>query len=60
MGYRPIESYGVIGDLHTVALVAADGTTGVWETQAVQMSVVSFTTTVVTELTCIVTSILSV
>ena len=25
MGYQPIENYGVIGDLHTVALVAVDG-----------------------------------
>jgi GH15 family glucan-1,4-alpha-glucosidase len=25
MGYKPIESYGVIGDLHSVALVATDG-----------------------------------
>src|SRR6201997_3991625 len=25
MGYKPIESYGVIGDLHTVALVGVDG-----------------------------------
>src|SRR5690348_15619632 len=25
MAYRPIESYGVIGDLHTVALVGMDG-----------------------------------
>src|SRR5262245_4562675 len=25
MGYKPIESYGVIGDLHTVALVGIDG-----------------------------------
>lgn len=24
-GYKPIESYGVIGDLHTVALVGSDG-----------------------------------
>lgn len=23
--YRPIEDYGVIGDLHTVALVSIDG-----------------------------------
>jgi len=26
MSYQPIESHGVIGDMHTVALVAADGT----------------------------------
>ena len=25
MGYKPIESYGVIGDVHTVALVGIDG-----------------------------------
>jgi GH15 family glucan-1,4-alpha-glucosidase len=25
MTYKPIESYGVIGDLHTVALVSMDG-----------------------------------
>src|SRR5947207_7267857 len=25
MSYKPIESYGVIGDLHTVALVGIDG-----------------------------------
>ena len=25
MTYKPIESYGVIGDLHTVALVGMDG-----------------------------------
>jgi GH15 family glucan-1,4-alpha-glucosidase len=25
MVYKPIESYGVIGDLHTVALVGMDG-----------------------------------
>jgi GH15 family glucan-1,4-alpha-glucosidase len=25
MGYQPIESYGVIGDMHTVALVGMDG-----------------------------------
>ncbi|HXI01664.1 MAG TPA: glycoside hydrolase family 15 protein [Candidatus Saccharimonadales bacterium] len=25
MAYQPIESYGIIGDLHTVALVGADG-----------------------------------
>ncbi|MBW3597255.1 MAG: glycoside hydrolase family 15 protein [Planctomycetes bacterium] len=25
MGYKPIESYGVIGDMHTVALVGMDG-----------------------------------
>jgi GH15 family glucan-1,4-alpha-glucosidase len=25
MGYRPIESYGLIGDMHTAALVGADG-----------------------------------
>jgi hypothetical protein len=25
MAYKPIESYGVIGDLHTVALVNMDG-----------------------------------
>src|SRR5262252_6171016 len=25
MGYKPIESYGVIGDLHTIALVGMDG-----------------------------------
>src|SRR5678815_104963 len=25
MGYQPIENYGVIGDLHTVALVGMDG-----------------------------------
>ena len=25
MGYKPIESYAVIGDLHTVALVGIDG-----------------------------------
>src|SRR6266480_3259784 len=25
MGYKPIEDYGVIGDLHTVALVGIDG-----------------------------------
>ncbi|GGL08052.1 glycoside hydrolase family 15 protein [Streptomyces flaveus] len=25
MGYRPIEDYGVIGDMHTVAMVATDG-----------------------------------
>ena len=25
MGYRPIEDYGVIGDLHTAALVSVDG-----------------------------------
>ena len=25
MSYKPIESYGVIGDLHTVALVGVDG-----------------------------------
>jgi GH15 family glucan-1,4-alpha-glucosidase len=25
MGYQPLESYGVIGDLHTVALVGIDG-----------------------------------
>ncbi len=25
MSYQPIESYGVIGDLHTVALVGMDG-----------------------------------
>ena len=25
MGYKPIESYGVIGDLHSVALVGMDG-----------------------------------
>jgi hypothetical protein len=24
VGYKPIESYGVIGDLHTVALVGID------------------------------------
>jgi hypothetical protein len=27
MVYKPIESYGVIGDLHTVALVGMDGST---------------------------------
>ena len=26
MSYQPIENYGVIGDLHTVALVGMDGT----------------------------------
>jgi len=26
MGYQPIENYGIIGDLHTVALVGMDGT----------------------------------
>jgi hypothetical protein len=25
MAYKPIESYGVIGDLHTAALVSMDG-----------------------------------
>lgn len=25
MSYKPIASYGVIGDLHTVALVGSDG-----------------------------------
>jgi GH15 family glucan-1,4-alpha-glucosidase len=25
MSYQPIENYGVIGDLHTVALVGIDG-----------------------------------
>ena len=25
MTYQPIENYGMIGDLHTVALVATDG-----------------------------------
>ena len=25
MGYRPIENYGIIGDLYTVALVGLDG-----------------------------------
>jgi GH15 family glucan-1,4-alpha-glucosidase len=25
MAYKPIESYGVIGDMHTVALVGMDG-----------------------------------
>ena len=25
MSYQPIENYGVIGDLHTVALVGMDG-----------------------------------
>ena len=25
MAYKPIESYGIIGDLHTVALVGMDG-----------------------------------
>jgi len=25
MGYQPIGNYGVIGDLHTVALVGMDG-----------------------------------
>ena len=25
MAYKPIESYGVIGDMHTVALVGTDG-----------------------------------
>ena len=25
MAYKPIENYGVIGDLHTVALVGVDG-----------------------------------
>jgi hypothetical protein len=25
MGYQPIENYGVIGDLHTVALVGMNG-----------------------------------
>jgi GH15 family glucan-1,4-alpha-glucosidase len=25
MAYKPIKSYGVIGDLHTVALVSIDG-----------------------------------
>lgn len=25
MSYQPIENYGVIGDLHTVALVGVDG-----------------------------------
>ncbi len=25
MSYRPIESYGIVGDLHTVALVGSDG-----------------------------------
>jgi hypothetical protein len=25
MIYKPIESYGVVGDLHTVALVGMDG-----------------------------------
>ena len=25
MVYKPIESYGVVGDLHTVALVGMDG-----------------------------------
>ncbi len=25
VGYKPIEDYGVIGDLHTVALVGKDG-----------------------------------
>ncbi len=24
-GYRPIEEYGLIGDMHTVALVSVDG-----------------------------------
>ena len=28
MAYKPIESYGVIGDLHTVALVGMGGSTG--------------------------------
>ena len=26
MAYKPIESYGIIGDLHTVALVGTNGT----------------------------------
>ncbi|HWD98803.1 MAG TPA: trehalase-like domain-containing protein, partial [Bryobacteraceae bacterium] len=26
MSYQPIECHGVIGDMHTVALVASDGT----------------------------------
>ena len=25
MSYKPIENYGIIGDLHTVALVGMDG-----------------------------------
>lgn len=25
MGYQPIENYGIIGNLHTVALVASNG-----------------------------------
>lgn len=30
MAYLPIEAHGVIGDLHTVALVADDGTIDWW------------------------------
>ena len=25
MGYRPIEDYGIIGDMHSLALVGTDG-----------------------------------
>jgi hypothetical protein len=27
MGYRSIENYGIIGDMHSVALVEMDGST---------------------------------
>ena len=27
-GYQPIENYGIIGDLHTTALVGMDGSMG--------------------------------
>ena len=30
MGYLPIEEHGIIGDMHTVALVGADGTIDWW------------------------------
>jgi len=35
MSYQPIENYGVIGDLHTVALVGTDG----WVARRVRQSV---------------------
>lgn len=35
-GYQPIENYGIIGDLHTTALVGMDGSMGTQTTRAAQ------------------------